>query len=388
MSNPPAKFQLLHLHSSFNPGGKELRAARLMNAFGAEVAHRVVSGVPGELGAARMVDSAISVSYPIDFPPLSGKPAPARLRQLALRMRGCDLVLTYNWGAMDAVLAHRLFRSSLSLPPLIHHEDGFNRDECARLDWRRNWFRRLALPGTSALVVPSQKLERIALKVWHQPPARVRRIANGIALAGYARQAGAALELETDSGARLVKQPDELWLGTLAGLRLVKNLPRLVRVFAALPAAWRLVIGGEGSERAAILAEVNRLGLSRRVYLVGHLADPAPLLNLLDLFALSSDSEQFPLSVIEAMAAGLAVISPAVGDIAAMVAAPNRAWLSPAGDEIALAQSLVQAAANPAGRATIGAANQARARAEYDEAMMIAAYRACYGAALKLADFP
>ena len=44
-------------------------------------------------------------------------------------MRGFDLVLTYNWGAFDAVMARRLFGG----PPLIHHEDGFNEDEAERL---------------------------------------------------------------------------------------------------------------------------------------------------------------------------------------------------------------------------------------------------------------
>jgi len=374
--------RLLHLHSSFNPGGKELRAARLINAFGPGVEHTVVSGVPGELGAAAAIDPAISVSYPADFPALSGRPLPARLRALATAMRGFDLVLTYNWGAMDAVLAHRLFARPLALPPLVHHEDGFNRDESLRLDWRRNLFRRLALPGARALVVPSRRLERIALGEWKQPPARVRRIANGIALAGYGQPAPAA------ALPGLTKAPGELWLGTLAGLREVKNLPRLVRAFAVLPPEWRLVIVGEGPERNRIAAEAQQLGLAERVHLPGFAPDPAQVLGLFDLFALSSDSEQFPISVVEAMAAGLAVASPMVGDVAAMVAPENQRWLSAVGDDAALADALARAAADPAGRRTIGQANRARALAEYDEQAMIAAYRALYGEAMGRAAFP
>ena len=61
MSAKPAapRLRLLHLHSSFSPGGKELRAAKLMNAFGPGIDHTVVSAVPGELGAASAVDPAI-----------------------------------------------------------------------------------------------------------------------------------------------------------------------------------------------------------------------------------------------------------------------------------------------------------------------------------------
>ena len=47
---------------------------------------------------------------------------PARLRRLAQAMAGYDLVLTYNWGAMDAVLAHTLFCGAMGLAPLVHHE--------------------------------------------------------------------------------------------------------------------------------------------------------------------------------------------------------------------------------------------------------------------------
>ena len=382
MSRTARRPRLLHLHSSFSPGGKELRAAKLMNAFGPELDHVLVSGMPGELGAAVAIDPAISVTYPDDFPALSGKPWPARLYHLARAMRGFDLVLTYNWGAMDGVAAHRLFGRVLGLPPLVHHEDGFNQDEIVRLNPARNRFRRLALPGASALVVPSQRLEAIASTVWRVPLERLQRIANGIPLAAYGQPAA------LDALPGLTKRPGELWLGTLAGLRPIKNLPRLVRGFASMPEAWRLVIVGEGPERGAIMAEAARLGLAGRVHLPGFAPDPAQVVGLFDLFALSSDSEQFPISVVEAMAAGLAVVSPRVGDVATMVAKENRPWLTLPADEQAIGAVLAAAARDPALRMAIGAANRQRALAEYAEETMIAAYRKAYGDALGVPAFP
>jgi L-malate glycosyltransferase len=382
MSAAPGRPRLLHLHSSFAAGGKELRAAKLMNLFGPGVEHTVVSAVPGALGAAKAIDAALAVAYPEDFPALAGMPSPWRLRRIALAMRGFDLVLSYNWGAMDAVMAHRLFARALGLPPLVHHEDGFNQDEAVRLKPVRNLYRRIALESAATLIVPSQRLEVIARHTWHRPRDRVRRIANGIPLDAYGARAAA------DAVPGLVKQRGALWLGTLAGLRAVKNLPRLVRAFAAMPPEWQLVILGEGPERAAIVAEAARLGLSARVHLPGFTPDPARVLGAFDLFALSSESEQFPISVVEAMAARLAVVSPRVGDIEAMVAAENRDWLSAPGDEAGLAALLAAAAADPARRAAIGAANRARAEAEYDEATMLAAYRDTYAAALERESFP
>lgn len=378
---PAPRLRVLHLHSSFDPGGKEMRAVQLMNAFGSGIAHSIVSAVPGALGAARAIDRAIAVDYP-DFPSLQGWPFPRRLQRLAQAMAGYDLILTYNWGAMDAVLAHTAFAEVLKLPPLVHHEDGFNQDEADRLKWHRNLFRRVALFRAQGLVVPSRRLEQIARTAWHQPAAMVKRIANGIPVFAYGRKP------KPDVLPRLIKHPGELWLGTLAGLRPVKNLPRLVRVFAPLPEQWQLVILGEGPERDAIRAEAVRLGVGHRVHLPGHVAHPAQVLGLFDLFALSSDSEQFPISVVEAMATGLPVAAPRVGDVDAMVAGENRRFLTPSGDEAALAETLRTLAGDPELRATIGAANRARAEADYDEARMIAAYRNLYAGALGRTVFP
>ncbi len=374
--------RLLHLHSSFQPGGKELRAARLMNAFGPGVRHTVVSAQPDALGARAAVHPSIHVDYPADFPSLAGRPTPGRLQTLARAMAGFDLVLTYNWGAMDAVMAHTLFGQFHGTPPLVHHEDGFNEDEATRLKPARNWYRRIALGRASALVVPSEWLEAVARGPWAQPEWRVRRIGNGIATAAYARKPS------PNALPRVIKRPDEFWLGTLAGLRPVKNLCLLVRAFAPLPEEWQLVILGEGPEREAIRDEALRLNVAHRVHLPGFVADPAKVIGLFDLFALSSHSEQFPISVVEAMAAGLAVASTDVGDVRGMIAPANREFVTLAGDEGALAASLSRLAGDERLRAAIGSANRARARADYDEAAMISAYRDVYAHAMGLERFP
>lgn len=383
MSRPPVKgpLKLLHLHSTFDAGGKERRAVALMNRWGKgqkdqPIEHHIVSAQPGAMGAKALIDKKVSAFFPFGFPPLAGKLGVGRLRQLARAMRGFDLVLTYNWGAMDACMAHAVFAPTMGLPPLIHHEDGFNADEADGLKTSRNWYRRVALARASALMVPSRQLEHIALTVWHQPRSRVQRIANGIDTGLYARKP------KPDVLPRVVKRPGEKWLGTLAGLRAVKNLPRMVRAMKDLPPEWHLVILGEGPEREAITAEAIRLELGHRVHLPGHVADPSLAVGLFDLFALSSDSEQAPLSVIEAMAAGLAVASPAVGDVAEMVAEPNRRFIVPANDEAAFAGAIATLAGDEPLRRAIGKANRDRARDEFDESVMANLYAQVYAQAL------
>lgn len=380
------RLHLLHLHSTFDAGGKERRSTSLINRFGKAVDHSIVSAQPGALGARAQIAAGLPVHFPFGFPPLAGRFGVRRLQTLARAMQGFDLILTYNWGAMDAVMAHALFAPAMGLAPLIHHEDGFNADEAQRLKPTRNWYRRVALARASTLIVPSRQLEQVALEVWHQPRTRVHRIGNGIPVKDYG--AAQARKVRPDALPRVVKRPGEKWLGTLAGLRPVKALPRLVRAFRGMPEDWQLVIVGEGPEREAIMAEAMRLDIGHRVHLPGHVERPAEAAALFDLFALSSDSEQFPLSVVEAMAAGLAVASPAVGDVADIVSAENAPFITPPGDEAALGEALLRLAQDETLRRRVGAANLLRARSEYDEAAMARQHAALYAAALGLPSFP
>ena len=369
-AKPPAR--LLHLHSSFSLGGKEVRAVRLMNLIGPRARHTILSAVPDALGARDAIDPGIDVIFPADAPPLHGKPGPARYRDLARFMRQFDLVLSYNWGSMDGVMAHRIFAPFQDLPPLIHHEDGFNEDESVRRNGKRNAFRRLALPTAEALVVPSALLERIAADEWG---ARRRTVVirNGIDTEAYEAKPSVAI-------AGLGRREGDVVIGTVAGLRKVKDLPRLIRAVATLSANVRLVVVGEGPERAAIAAEAAACGLADRLVMPGFMAEPARWIGHFNLLALSSRSEQAPIAVIEAMAAGLPVVSPDVGDVAAMVAEENRRFI--AADEAGFRAALAELADNAPLRVQVGAANRRVAAERFDESTMVAAYENLYGRAL------
>jgi glycosyltransferase involved in cell wall biosynthesis len=369
--------RILHFHSTFALGGKEARAVRLMNAFGDAAAHVVVSATRGALSAREALEKDVRVAFPGDAPPLAGTPEPARLWRLARYMRGFDLVLTYNWGAFDAVMARRLFAGAMTLPPLIHHEDGFNADESEALLPRRNLYRRLGLGAAYRLVVPSERLEAVARDAWKQPRTRVVRIPNGVPVARYAPEHGPR------AIPGLEERPGEVVIGTVAGLRKVKNLPRLVRAFAAMRhKRARLVIVGEGPERDAILAQAREYRVAERLLLPGFLADPASWIGRFDIFALSSDSEQFPISLVEAMAAGLPAVTTRVGDVETMVADDNRLLVVAASDEPAFTAALDSLVERADLRRAIGLANRRKAEGCYDEAAMIEGYARLYGEAV------
>lgn len=372
--------KILHLHSSFSLGGKEARAVRLMNLFGASASHSILSSMPDALGARDAIDSHIKVDFPGDAAPaLHGKPGMVRYRQLVAYMAQFDLVLSYNWGAMDGVMAHRLGSLGLlgvagkALPLLIHHEDGFDADEQKRLNWKRNAFRRIGLGSATALIVPSRTLEGISRKIWKQPASRVHRISNGIPLRAY----HAAPRPDAIPG--FVRKADDIVIGTIAGLRTVKNLSLMIRAMHHVPPFVRLVIVGEGPERDMLLAIATELGVADRVLFPGFLPHPYSYVGHFDIFALSSHSEQFPIALVEAMAAARPVVATRVGDVPHMVSEANRVHITPEGDLAAFARSLNALACNPGLRSDLGIANQAKAMAEFDESQMVAAYAQLYG---------
>lgn len=369
MAKPP---RLLHVHGSFSLGGKEARAVRLMNLWGDRAHHSIVSAAPHLMNARDAIDPPVPVDFP-DSPPLAGRPGFRRFKAIARFLAGYDLILSYNWGAMDAVMAHRLHAQSLNLPPLIHHEDGFNADEADGLKPQRNLYRRLALQRAHALVIPSIRLENIARTVWRQPPGKVHLIRNGIDTRRYAEPAAA------NAIASLERSPGKLLAGTLAGLRPVKNIPRLIRAIAPHRDRLQLVVVGEGPDRDVILAEAKAQGLDD-ICMAGFMSEPWRFIGLFDIFALSSDSEQFPISLVEAMAAGLPVVSTDVGDVAQMVAPENRPFIVP--DEAGMSAALAMLAGDRELRMRLGEANRLRARRDFTEDAMAAAYTALYGQAL------
>ncbi|MCA1199750.1 glycosyltransferase [Sphingomonas sp. R647] len=364
---------ILHLHSSFDLGGKEARAVRLMNAFGDRAKHVIVSGVDGALGARDAIAKGIRYEIAQNPPPLTGKPSVARYEAIAKFMARFDLVLTYNWGAIDGVMARRVFGKNM--PPVIHHEDGFNSDEAFRLNRVRNMYRRIALTAAHGLVVPSHTLESIAYHIWKQPKARLHRISNGIDVAAYGRKP------DPNAIPGFKRLPGHVVVGTLAGLRPVKDIQMLVRAVGGMKTKAQLVIVGEGPDREAIEDTIANMCMEKQVLLAGFLPDPHKYMGLFDIFALSSKSEQQPIAVMEAMAAGLPIASTPVGDVAKMVDPENVSTVSKDWNPVHLRDRIEVLAAHPDARRTVGKANQMRARALFDEQAMIASYATLYSEA-------
>ena len=349
---------VLHVFPRFSYGGPQARLAALVRAMGREFRHHIVA-LDGDLAARSLFSDGAPASFEgVRLRKTSGLSPPniLRLRRL-IRDARADLLCTYNWGSIEAALANRLGPRL----PHIHFEDGFGPDE---LDMRKAKKRARArgfLLGGATIVVPSHALESTARFQWKL--GEVRRIENGV---DFERLQGGA------RGHR-----DAVIVGSVGALRPEKNYARLIAAFLAADRdrRARLELVGDGPERVW-LVEASRG--DERISLPGATAAPADAYAHFDIFALSSDTEQAPLSVMEAMAAGLPVIATNVGEIADMVSEENRPYVTALGDDEAYAHALAQLLQNPTARADIGAANRRKAREAFSFVRMAAAHRDLY----------
>src|SRR5579859_2115184 len=352
--------RLLHVFSTFAVGGPQVRFCALANSFGPDWRHDVIA-MDGNLACRERLLPGLAVGFPEVAVHKGDTLGNVRRFRAALRTLRPDVLVTYNWGAIEWAMANALVGRRH-----VHIEDGFGPEERARQIPRRVLVRRLFL-RRATVVLPSQTLWRIATGVWRLDPQRVHYIPNGIDLGKFAAPPGG--DAPWPGGGPVI--------GTVAALRAEKNLARLLRAFALVhrepPVPGRLVIVGDGPERPALQALACSLGLGAEVHFTGHMAEPQGAYQHFDVFALSSDTEQMPLSVLEAMAAGLPVAATDVGDVSFMLAEANRRFVT-VPDDAALARALTALLDGPTLRRDLGAANRARAERDYSEQAMIGAY--------------
>jgi len=164
-----------------------------------------------------------------------------------------------------------------------------------------------------------------------------------------------------------------------------KNHALLVEVFAQVRAdapLYLLLVGG-GELEDAVREQVAGLGLESRVRFLGVRADVADILRASDVFVLSSRVEGNPLSVMEAMAAGLPVVSTAVGGVPELVRDRETGLLVPSEDAGALTRAVQALVDDPVRRQAMGAAARQHAVAHFDIRHTVRGYEQLYESLLK-----
>jgi len=291
--------------------------------------------------------------------------AGARRASLALAGSGRYDLIHSHFLLPDGWLAYHLRRrTGLPFVATAHGSDvpGYNphRLKAAHLLLSPVWKR--VVRAASRIVCPSQSLASLVRR--GAPAARTCVVPNGIGLSGFdpARERGRTVLCAT----RLLRR---------------KGVQHVVASMGKLPPEWRLVVAGDGP----FLPELRRLAapLGGRVTFAGWLDNGAPeyraLFETSGIFALPSEAENFPVSLLEAMAAGMPVVTTrgtgceeVVGDAALLV---------PPGDATATGEALLRLASDVAFRARLGAAARARAENRFSWEAVARAYVEIYNEA-------
>lgn len=358
ISAPSKEVVILHVFPSFAIGGQQARLASLARGLGRGYRHFIVA-LDGEHGARALFSREIKASFStLRMKKTSWISASNiwRLRKIIISTAP-NLLCTYNWGSIEAIIANKTGPRT----PHVHFEDGFGPDETLEKQSSKRVLVRRWLLRNTQVVAPSVGLEAAAKTKWKL--RNVCRLENGVDFDRL--QAGS----RSHSTAVVV--------GSLGALRKEKNYGRLIAAFLAADRskAARLEIVGGGPEHDELRQQARN---DERISLPGATADAAQAYSRFDIFALSSDTEQAPISLMEAMASGLPVLATNVGDIADMVSEENLPYVTPLGDEEAYAFALAQLLQNPSARASIGAANRKKAKECFSLERMIDAHRALY----------
>lgn len=346
-----------HVFPSFTIGGAQIVTLRAIRHMPESFRHIILSqNTQPSISALRLAEDA-GVSEIIG-------PFEERLQNPWKRTKGMrrllakyqpDLLISYNWGTIEWSLA-----SALS-PKLrhVHQEHGFGPEESQQQLPRRRLARRGLLKLVDGLVVPSRLLKRLAGHSWGVASKRIHHVANAV-----------DPDIFTPAlHSNVLPSKKPFIIGTAVPLRREKRLDQLIDAIALLPAdlSYEVRIYGYGQQRPELERQVTQLDLDHRIRFMGAVDSTAQVLRDFDLFIMSSETEQMPMAILEAMASGLPVICTDVGDVRHMLSAANKPYIVPFGDTQAMATAVRQLIDNPAICAELGQTNRRKVLNDYDE---------------------
>lgn len=266
-----------------------------------------------------------------------------------LRGRQFDAVVTV--GAGDKMFWGRLAAWIAGVPAIASalHSTGWP-DGVGRCN-------RLLTPITDAFIAVADDHARFLREFERFPAERVCVVRNGVDTERFCPDGEAAAAVRRELGL----SPNAPLVGIVAALRPEKNHEMFVRVCRRIVDAGsdtHFLIVGDGPQRAEIERAIKCAGIAERVHLLGTRSDTPRLLAALDVFLLCSRNEASPVSILEALAAGVPVISTRVGSVAESVQPGETGLLVPVDDDAAMADQLLRLLVDPQRRQQMGAAGR------------------------------
>ncbi len=253
-------------------------------------------------------------------------------------IRKKDIDIIHANTRVTQVLAHLLSKSSGR--PYVSTCHGF---------FKRRFFR-LAYPcwGKKTLAISTQVKEHL-MRDFDLRKEDIEVIHNGIDVEKFARLAlqNSSIRFQIKKELGLEQGPV---VGIIARLSEVKGHTYLIQAMRLvrehIPDA-QLLIGGEGKLEKELRAEGSCLGLEKNIFFFPNTADTRKLLSAMDVFVLPSLHEGLGLALMEAMAAGVAVVGSDIGGIKSLIQHRHSGLLVAPGDAQGLAEAIVELLKDP-----------------------------------------
>ncbi|MEZ4402888.1 MAG: glycosyltransferase [Kofleriaceae bacterium] len=357
---------IAHVLSSFGVGGQERVALDLAAAQVAR-GHAVlaVSLAPPPEGALAAEFRAIGATV-VDVPKRTGTD-PTLVPRLAWMLRRHRVQVVHSHNPLPLIYGAPAAR--LVGAVAIHTKHGVNPGSRGH-----RFLRRQAARLVSSFACVSTVTAEQARAQHDCDPGRLVVIPNGIRLEKFAPDA----ELRAAVRAELGIAAAATVVGTVGRIDEYKNQALLLTAIAPrLSPTVQVVFVGDGPTRAALEAAVAALPAPQFAHVLGRRMDVARLLTGFDVFALSSKSEGLPLVVPEAMAAGLPVVTTAVGGLPSVIDEGETGYLTPV-EPAAFAAALGRLLDDPAAARRMGATARTVALARYSAERMCDDYLALY----------
>ena len=232
---------------------------------------------------------------------------------------------------------------------------------------------RFSIAKSDGITAVSEYLKRETVDRFHIPARAVEVIPNFVDPALYERES-----FPCRRSAFL--QDGEKLLIHVSNFRPVKRVRDVVAIFERIQRVIpsRLLLVGDGPERADAAAEADRLGLEDRVIFLGKQDTVAELLACSDLFLLPSASESFGLAALEAMASGTPVVATQVGGLPEVIDDGVTGLLAPVGEVDVMAEKSIALLSDRARWLQMSAAAQAVARERFSAARVVPFYERYY----------
>lgn len=363
---------ILHVIESRGPGGAETVLRDLVERTTRD-GQRALAVIPEEPGwlARELPDAAQRKVQPT--PPSRSGPLDVKYIRGLRRVIVTERPALIHAHSFDTALYSSLASLGTAIPMLatFHGASDVKRYGLrSRLKWA-------AVSRAGALICVSQSLARLARSTPGLPAARVRAILNGSNLTPFSGTTSDVLR------SQLGLAPGTTLIGALGNLRPPKGYPVLLDAIALLRARGldvHLAIAGDdrGPLGNELRAHRARLGLDAHVSLVGFVDTPALFLEGLDLFVLSSHSEGFSLSTVQAMAAARAIVATRSGGPEELLVEGESGLLVPTKNPGALAGALERLACDAPLGARMGGAARERALALFSLEEMVRKYESLY----------